>query len=118
MGVHEGKELALMLSGEKPMARFTIEPNYTPNTKAFKQHIESGRIIEIRAPSDRGCENLYFCLPGEEWRARLSEFIFNGAEWNLTEEDLHRMDGFLLGYDKHSIQEFIEHWRTHEPRPL
>jgi hypothetical protein len=118
MGPHEGKELALMLSGEKPMAHFTIEPNYAPDTEAFQPHVKSGRIIQMRVPIDRGCEKLYFCLPGEEWRAKLLQFVLFQAEWNLTAEDLHRMDGFLLGYDAHSVQEFIEQWRIHEPRPL
>jgi hypothetical protein len=117
IGPHEGNELALMLSGDKPMARFTVEQNYTPDTKAFQPHVEAGRIVEIRVPIERGGECLYYCLPGEEWRVKLSLFVLHQSESNLTAEDLHKMDGFLLSYDKKSINDFVEHWRAHEPKP-
>ena len=118
IGPHEGKELALMLSGEKPMAAFTNEPGYVHDTDAFEAHVKSGRIVQFRVPINNGCERLYFCIPGEEWRAKLSLFISYQGEWNLTGEDLHKLDGFLLGYDKDSIDEFIEHWRTYEPKSI
>lgn len=113
-GPHRGRELELMLAGTKPMARFVAEPNYRPDDSAFDRHIADGRLV--RAVIVEGAiERRYYVLPGEEWRVRLAEAALK-YDLTLSVEDLHRLDGFLLGYEKRDVDAFVEDFRKREKR--
>ncbi|MBD8555622.1 hemin receptor [Rhizobium sp. CFBP 8762] len=129
IGPHKNRELELMLTGHKPFATFTSEPGMTPDDvgdAAFKPYVERGDILMfVRRYSIGGdgngpraeFEQRQYCLPGEEWRAKLSalisEMCMDGRAHKLfTPDDLHRLDGTLLGYPKESIEAFIQRSRT------
>ena len=61
-------------------------------------------------------DRVYYCLPTEEWRVKLLELIETALEAGahpFTIEDLHRIDGALLGYSKEDIEFFLARWRQH-----
>lgn len=113
-GPHRGRELELLLAGSKPMARFTAEPNYRPDCSAFDVHIAAGAIEHV-AIADGPIERLYYHLPGEAWRVRLAETALK-YDLGLSAEDLHRLDGFLLGYAKPDVDSFVTEWLEIERR--
>jgi len=109
---HTGRELALMLSGKKPLAVFCAEASELPWEElipedAFAPHVQSGRVLrhdfEVRSntPSGASMDLRYvlFALPGEETRFQimrtLKRALHSGSGWNETCE---RIEGTLLGY--------------------
>ena len=113
IGPHEGFELDLLLKGEKPLAKFTVEgldPDYEAQ---FELAINRGEILGFKFPSDRDrrLDRRYYCLPGEEWRVKLLELLYGQTSEHIlnkfTEEELHRLDGALLGYSSADIDAFI-----------
>lgn len=120
IGPHEGKELGLMLAGEKRLAFFhdavingqDIPEEIIPEN-AFAPHVRSGEIIRLAAdiPSHKGDLIRYVCftLPDEEWRAH---FLL----WLKTETHAGRLEhapahdemiGKLLGYADQDVDEFL-----------
>lgn len=114
-GPHSKRELELLLAGTKPMARFTTEPNHRPDDSAFEPYVGDGRLIRT-VIIDGPLERRYYSLPGEEWRVRLAEAALK-FDLGLSTADLHRLDGFLLGYDKHDVDEFVADWLAREQAP-
>ena len=115
---HEGRELALMLAGKKPLARFTREhgaKTYADVEAAFKPYVERGTLQRFFFRSEE-TERIYYCLPTEEWRVKLLELIDKALEagvHDFTIYDLHRIDGAMLGYTKDDVEFFIARWRRH-----
>lgn len=116
IGPHNYKELELMLAGLKPMAHFSIELDFpeTAIDQGFDQHVKSGKIKKYCVKSTDGppIERRYYYLEGEEWRVKISELIWKCISLKLlsgfTPDDLHRLDGWLLGYTKEDIEDFIQ----------
>jgi hypothetical protein len=116
---HEGRELALMLAGKKPLARFALEHKapdaLAASEAAFRPHVTRGKLQRFQfngAEFDR----IYYCRPTEEWRVKLLELIDSALEagvHNFTIYDLHRIDGAMLGYSKADVEHFIARWREH-----
>jgi hypothetical protein len=102
---HEGFELPLMLEGRKPFAKFSEpEPSeWFDNLLApFDPFVAEGRIIKRvvrRAVSPMCMHNVFFALPGHEWRIDayllLVEVGYRSG-WNNAYE---RYEGALLGYE-------------------
>lgn len=115
IGPHNGRELELMLSGEKKFARFTLELDspHEVGDEEFAPHVESGRIRKHVVLSETGprCERRYYYLDGEEWRVKLDLLITRCLHTAMVPdfgpEDLHRMDGWLLGYAAEDIEDFV-----------
>lgn len=116
IGPHNGIELKLMISGEKPLAVFTAEPGMSPEyigDLEFIPYVESGEIIKFSdCDKESGVEWRLYCLPSEEWRAKLSLMILKSCRDGdvrkiFTVSDLHRLEGTLLGYSKESIEMFV-----------
>lgn len=114
---HQGRELELMLKGEKPLAKFAADGGITPEELGdadFAPYVSSGQIRKFTFSQYNGLvEWRLYCLPGEEWRAKLSIMLIEKSSdeyirKNFTENDLHRMDGNLLGYSQNDIEFFIE----------
>jgi hypothetical protein len=58
----------------------------------------------------------FYCRRGEEWRVKVMDLIdrllADQTLVGFSEEDLHRLDGALLGYQKADIELFIERIRS------
>jgi hypothetical protein len=105
-----------MLPGEKPFAAFSAEPNMTPEQVGdadFAPYVRAGRILQFNHFDPvTGIEYRTYCLPTEEWRAKVSLLIHTmcldgTAHRTFTTADLHRLEGTLLGYSKEGIEIFI-----------
>lgn len=114
IGPHEGRELELLLTGEKPVARFRLNGLSEEYEVEFRDAVARGDILEFDFPaSEPHLHRRYYCRRGEEWRVKLLELIERSlADRSLagyfSEEDLHRLDGTVLGYDRADIERFIE----------
>lgn len=107
-GPHEGRLLSLMLAGKKPAAwvdEFDID--------LFKPFVKDGTFISF--DFDYGERYAHpgwiITLPGEEWRAKKLQKIYNQhAEYlNAGKENAwHIKMGILLGYSNEDIRSFIQ----------
>ncbi|TPI51208.1 hemin receptor [Mesorhizobium sp. B3-1-3] len=118
VGPHNGRELQMMLRGEKPMALFSAEPGMKAEDIGdahFKPFVDEGRILKFSyIDPETSIEERRYCLPTEEWRCKLSQMISrmcrSGEAFDVfTTNDLARLEGTLLGYPKDSIEAFIAH---------
>ena len=75
--IHDGRELALMLAGEKPFAMFGVLKGGALSEvteQNFSKFVDQGVLIERRVEvkarrgSKYGFDYLMYTLPGEEWR--------------------------------------------------
>ena len=117
IGPHEGRELELMLLGEKPLAMFNddLPEDMEPPEISFDPYVAEGRFVksEVFVPAsafkDGRLRYYFYALPGEEWRiGRLIEIqrgFFEDAV--KTTPELETETGRLLGYDDADIQKFI-----------
>lgn len=122
IGPHSGKELELMLAGEKPLAFFSVDPGQETDhvgDTGFAPYVESGRIrffskrtrLEVKHPRGRIIEIEWraYCLPTEEWRAKLMLGLYaeGFSAMQLSPEDMARLGGTLLGYSKADVEAFV-----------
>jgi hypothetical protein len=113
--VHTGHELALMLDGLKPFAKFSlstpVEPDEFPQEALFEPRVRSGRLIKrvldeplekpIRSSTGRvydGVRQIFYARPGEEWRIYAFILLWRQLDHGPWNETLERLDGSLLGY--------------------
>lgn len=120
IGPHEGKELELMLQGQKPMAFFsdTIPCSIQLPEAEFRPHIESGefsfveKTYQFAKDPNITIRHLYYACKGEEWRIdeliEINEAIYSGQR-KVTDED-ERRTGYLLGYTDKQVSTFID-WK-------
>jgi hypothetical protein len=116
IGPHVGRELELMLAGQKPMAMFYTEEGMDSKYCGveFEPYVASGRFVKFTAPATfPAIERIWYCQPGEEWRAKLDRLMFekmtDNTIWkDFSSVDLHRIGGFLLGYSKTCVDHFVE----------
>ena len=119
--IHTNFELPLMLEGRKPLAVF--QDGYPSEwfdefLAPFAPFVASGQIIcrtvdtpvpdlKQRRPDLEGLRDVYFSLPGEEWRidAYIDEITNGTGDWN---DDLERLQGSLLGYEDWQNDWWIE----------
>ncbi len=106
-----------MLKGEKPLAKFAADGGITAEElgdAGFAPYVSSGQIKKFTFSQYDGLvEWRIYCLPGQEWRAKLSRMMIEmsgDAKFReiFSANDLHRMDGYLLGYSQQEIDFFIE----------
>ncbi|QKD04348.1 hemin receptor [Mesorhizobium loti] len=118
IGPHNGRELELMLQGDKPMALFAAEPGMDIEDigdAAFEPFVEEGLILKFsNIDPGTSIEERRYCLPTEEWRCKLSLLISqmcrSGEAFDVfTSNDLARLEGTLLGYSKDDIEAFVVH---------
>jgi hypothetical protein len=117
IGPHEGRELELLLAGEKPAARFRLDGLSEEYEARFREAVERGDILEFDFPaSELHLHRRFYCRRGEEWRVKVMDLIdrllADRTLIGFSEEDLHRLDGTLLGYQKGDIDLFIERTRS------
>ncbi len=121
IGPHEGKELELMLTGEKKLSMFhdsIIDGQEIPEDiipeNAFSTHVTKGSIKRFSqniraAKSDGVIRYVFFTLPTEEWRA---EFLIwlkqNTLKNEMPNDKAHDiLVGQLLGYSEEDIQDYL-----------
>lgn len=120
IGPHDGRELALMLAGKKPLAMFSdvVGSTYPWPDAAFAPHVAAGALVmrEFLSTTRNGGQrlrHLYYALPQEEWRiARAHALCLKSydAYCREAEEDCIEL-GRLLGYSEREIQCFVERSR-------
>lgn len=118
VGPHEGRELELMLRGEKPLTYLTepLDSPYQPPYDDFEPYVKSGKFIKFEyyvfpPGDDVATRRVFYSLVGEEWR------IFEANElakrdWNATSAGLdipsEERFGELLGYSRDDIATYVE----------
>ena len=116
IGPHEGRELELMLAGEKPLAMFSdvIPSDYPWPDELFEPYVASGRLIKREHLTESQLEGykvryLYYALPDEVWRIeRVHELnLMSFGGWCDAAADSCRETGRLLGYQEKDIEAFI-----------
>lgn len=119
IGPHEGRELALMLAGQKKLAAFgdvipennVIHEVIIPE-QAFEPYVKTGKIIRlekhIKADDGNMIRYVCFTLPDEEWRAEAYFWIREKNHHNVfpADQSVDTMIGRLLGYDEADIADF------------
>ncbi|MCP4392797.1 MAG: hypothetical protein GY804_00755 [Alphaproteobacteria bacterium] len=119
VGPHEGKELELMLKGEKPLAMFFGCGPDIPlfPIDAFQTYVDRGQVImkryefiEYGTPlGDLDGLELYYALPDEAWRIeemhRIRTELSNKTRTSNDETEI--LIGKLLGYTKWEIDQYL-----------
>lgn len=121
IGPHEGRELELLLAGQKPLAMFTdvpaIETGFFPEDD-FASHVAAGRLVmrvafEPLPPSpqhgnDLRLRRVLYATPHEAWRMEAMLLVCHvAAQLGIWDEGLERMTGKLLGYTEQQIDAFV-----------
>ena len=120
IGPHEGRELALMMAGTKPLSMFVEEvpaqSEYFPEDQ-FDALVAQGKLkkfVSIETSPvpngvDRNIRRVLYSLPDQEWRinAILSVLAMYKSLGGFR-PDLERMTGDLLGYAHGDVERFIE----------
>lgn len=114
--IHTGFELPLMLDGRKPLSKFSdaYPSEWLDEVVArFEPFVKNGRIV-CRVVSDVLPEprriagnrvivehrEVYFTLPGEEWRIDANRLLFEVGSKTRWNDTLERLEGRLLGYEE------------------
>lgn len=119
---HGGRELELMLAEHKPMSHFVAEKNQTllVGDEEFKPHVEAKRIKRYSCYVEHaGVELRSYALPGQEWRAKLMNWVCSitsedADRISLTPVDRVRLSGFLLGYSDTDVEKFVKHLQSQD----
>lgn len=121
IGPHDGRELALMLVGDKPLAMFSdIVPSpYNWPDAAFEPYASARVLVKKEFLEDRPeghtVRHLFYALPDEAWRIEeaysLSLMHFDKPR-DEADECCARL-GHLLGYSEGEVQAFIR-WTKEE----
>lgn len=118
-GPHDGQELGLMLSGQKPLALFYafIDQLHTLSGQKFEPYVYCGVVRQVQKRYPPLCVSMettalhldLYSLPGEEWRFDSALEIFD-AVW-LGTRPTDRSDdielGRLLGYSDNEIAQLF-----------
>lgn len=117
--VHTGYELALMVQGRKPFAFVDFNSDWPPSVELktrFDAYVAQGlfhsqeEIFDAAGRPGRRIGQVFYTLKGEEWRIPAFEFIRQNI--NLQGdgcENLVRMEGALLGYERWQNDWWIDH---------
>ena len=117
IGPHEGRELEMMLAGEKPLAMFSdvVPPSFDWDEDQFQLYVDQGRLLkheqtlQYSTPSKHQQRFVYFALPNERWRIdRMSEINQHLSDVaHATNQQIEAEIGQLLGYSEREIDVYI-----------
>ena len=116
IGPHEGRELDLMLAGDKPLAMFSdiVSSGFEWPDEQFDPYVTSGALVkkEFRTNTPDGryeVRHLYFALPEEAWRIEEAHELncLHFEAWNIEAQNACVKLGRLLGYEERDIQAFV-----------
>ena len=127
IGPHEGRELALMREGKKPLAMFldNVPRDFALFPEAeFDSLVAEEKLVKHvsmtafpdpggKAGNEISHRRVLYALPGEEWRIQaflLVQEIYDSQVpgWR---PDLERVIGRLLGYSDEDIEDFLNDLR-------
>lgn len=128
--IHTGYELALMLDGVKPLAKFSsaypVEADDFPDEALFDPHVKSGLFVKrvVDEPFERpirgargrvveGARWILFARRGEEWRIDAHLLLQEQSKHVPWNETLERLEGTLLGYTDQQNDWWLSHRRQH-----
>jgi hypothetical protein len=113
--IHTEFELALMLDGRKPFAKFSggyPSDGLDEQLSKFAPFVASGRLVrrDVKTPLEKpgrfpdgrrleGILEVFFALPGEEWRIDANLLLYEVAGQEKWNDTLERYEGSLLGYE-------------------
>jgi hypothetical protein len=112
--IHTNRELAMMLQGDKPFARFSMyqgEDFETIVRQPFAKHVATGVLLAFVETADRGFGTITtysFTLPGEEWRVAAMNEVWETGRRTGWNDDLERREGQLLGYKDWQNDAFLK----------
>lgn len=114
---HTNRELALMLTGEKPFAAFS---EYLPSEKGyecipesrFAPYVRDGQFSKKEyvtlSKNNRRVRVVLYARRGEEWRMDAYILLKKTAEKSGWSEGFERFEGSLLGYEDWQNDIYIE----------
>jgi hypothetical protein len=116
--VHTGRELKLMLAGEKPMSVFGRRypsPMEEPNAdrQPFAKWVECGRLRRYEGivfdgdALDTGIAYTIYTLPKEFWRAEAYLLLKKNGARSGWSAGMERAEGMLLGYSNEQIDIYL-----------
>jgi hypothetical protein len=120
VGPHEGRELELMMAGLKPLSMFTsvVKMDEWPDEGAFDERVAGGqltkevktRTVTCRDGSTALFRLIMYAIPGEEWRIKAMSLVQDLYLILVPgfREDLERVIGLLLGYEREDIEYFVK----------
>jgi hypothetical protein len=120
--LHTGRELAMMLTGTKPLAVF-FGPHLQGEEvveipeRMFRPHVASGRFVmrEIIEPASPDAHppmrRVLYALPHEAWRIDDYLSLLTTASTSGWSEILIRKEGALLGYEDWQNDWYIAYLR-------
>jgi hypothetical protein len=113
IGPHEGRELDLMLTGEKPLAMFcdVVGPHTHWPDALFAPHVASGAVVKKDffhdTPDGRHqVRTVFFALPDDVWRIDAAYALSCQPGDSAGGDDAIAL-GRLLGYREEDIQAFV-----------
>jgi hypothetical protein len=96
--IHTGYELPLMLEGRKPLAAFRDSARWLEcELRIYDSFVRQGRFA-TRVIAQGDMREVYFALPGQEWRIDTYIQLWNAADGNW-DDNHERRQGELLGYE-------------------
>jgi hypothetical protein len=114
--VHTGRELALMLDGNKPLSYFSGQ--YPPNPEVeeiperlFDPYVAERRFAKrecVTSALGRAARIVMYALPHQEWRIDAMILLLETAAKSGWSEGFERMQGSLLGYEDRQNDIYIE----------
>jgi len=122
IGPHEGREIALMLAGKKPLAYFygfVGETGIIPDAE-FEPHVQAGTLVKrewivtLPPPPDGRTlppfRHVLLALPEDAWRIDAAFEVINGYDGDRRRrgEDARVRMGRLLGYSEEAIAFFVK----------
>ncbi|VWC00900.1 hypothetical protein BLA23254_04802 [Burkholderia lata] len=120
--IHTGYELALMVQGRKPFGFIEFNSEWRPSVvlKArFDEYVAQGVLhsheILLDAPARPGrparrIGQVLYTLKGEEWRIEALEFFRKNLNLHGDGcENMERLEGALLGYERWQNDWWIDH---------
>ena len=115
IGPHEGKELKLMLAGEKPLALYFSD---YPIPAEFEPDLASGRLFrtDVRSAFDYKSEPYYYQIVSLTPDDPNIQKLVTLKELNGFDDDVERAVGKLLGYKAEDVEYYIQHHRAVAPQ--
>jgi len=103
--IHTNRELAMMLSGDKPFSAFSekypAESELEYPEKYFEPYVSAGLFVKkifIFGEGDRKGRYVLYAKIGEEWRIEAYILLKATAKKEGWNRGFERMEGSLLGY--------------------
>jgi hypothetical protein len=114
--VHTGRELALMLEGNKPLAYFSGQYPSNPDVEEIPERLFDPYVAALRFKKREWVTSalggiariVMYSLPDQEWRIDAMILLLETASKSGWSDGFERMQGALLGYEDWQNDIFIE----------